>query len=203
VSQVAQEYAGRTLAAYRVRADAATASWSRSGHLPLLRRFSRLVTPGGHVLDYGCGTGHDVAWLNKRRFAVTGIDGLAEFVEAARDRCPQAMVTRQIFDQVRLQPEAYDGIWSNAALMHMPPRVLRQQLRMIRGALRPGGMLGLVMAWGHNREYVTTDWIPGRYMATYTKTAMACQLEPWTTCEVTVIRGQQRPGRWLGVLATR
>jgi SAM-dependent methyltransferase len=46
----------------------------------------------GRALDLGCGTGRDAVYLAERGWDVTGIDGVQQAIEAARDRSRSAGV---------------------------------------------------------------------------------------------------------------
>jgi SAM-dependent methyltransferase len=46
----------------------------------------------GRALDLGCGTGRDAVYLAERGWTVTGIDGVQQAIEAARDRSRNAGV---------------------------------------------------------------------------------------------------------------
>ena len=41
---------------------------------PWVLRWSRLIRPGGEVLDVACGSGRHVRWLAQQGFRVTGVD---------------------------------------------------------------------------------------------------------------------------------
>ena len=200
--QPAAAYAERTIAAYRVHAGEALRSWARA-RTPsrFLRRFAGLLPPGGQLLDYGCGIGTDLAWLSRRGFRVEGIDGTLEFVDETRRRCPGAPVRHARFETVRLQEGAYDGIWSNAALIHVPPEELAEQLEKLRRALRPGGWLALTLAWGRAKGFLRGDWIPGRYVAGFRRGEALKMLDGWAALSVKVVSGESRRGRWIQILA--
>ena len=48
------------------------------------------IKKGGRVLDIPCGNGRHSAELAARGYRVTGVDLAAEFVEEAKERCPEA-----------------------------------------------------------------------------------------------------------------
>lgn len=52
---------------------------------PVVELADELPTPG-RALDVGCGTGRDAVFLAQRRWRVTGIDGVAQAINAARER---------------------------------------------------------------------------------------------------------------------
>jgi SAM-dependent methyltransferase len=69
-----------------------------------------------------------------------GLDGAAAFVEMAR-RHSGCEVLHQNFLELELPPEAFDGVFANAVLFHVPAQELPRVLRQLRATLRPGGVL--------------------------------------------------------------
>ncbi len=55
----------------------------------LADRFAGAFTPGGRVLDIGCGSGRDLAELVRQGFQPYGIDSTAEFVQLAQQYHPE------------------------------------------------------------------------------------------------------------------
>ena len=191
-------YAERTIAAYRAHARKAIRNWSRGKPSRFLRRFAAGLPRGARVLDYGCGAGREMAWLRSRGLIVEGIDGTLEFVLAARRRCPGVRVLHARFETVSLPPGRYDGIWCNAALIHVPPPELARQLWKLAAALKSGGLLGLTLAWGRSKRFLRRDWIPGRYMACYSRAEVEAFLkEGWEIRSLKVVSNEGRRGRWI------
>ena len=196
-------YAERTIAAYRVHARKAARNWGRRrGPSRFLRRFAAALPAGGRVLDYGCGTGQEMAWLRSRGFQVEGVDGTLEFVLAARRRCAGARVLHARFETVPLPPGRYDGIWCNAALIHVPPPEMARQMEKLKRALKAGGLLGLTLAWGRSKRFLRRDWIPGRYFAAYSKAEVAALLRGWEVRSLKTAAGDGRRGRWIQFLGS-
>ena len=194
-----------TLAAYQRHAEAAIAEWRRI-HSPsqFLRRFAGTLRRGARVLDYGCGIGTDLAWLRRTGFQIEGLDGTPIFIREARRRCPGVPIWLARFEQARLSPARYDGIWCQAALIHVTPEELRRQLGKLRVALKPGGWLGLTLAWGRAKGLTDHDWIPGRYVAGYSKAEAAAfvEQESWDIHHLAVVSHDGRQGRWIHLLAS-
>ena len=196
-------YAERTIAAYRSHARKAIQNWRRTRKPSrFLRRFGQLLKPGNRVLDYGCGIGSDLAWLRKQGFQVEGLDGVLEFVLKARRCCPGVPITHGRFETVPLPAGVYDGIWCNAALIHVPPEVLQDQLRKLSRALKPSGILGMTLAWGRAKGFTSRDWIRGRYIACYSKDEVPLLFREWSVHSLKVVSRDGRQGRWIQVLAS-
>ena len=196
-------YAERTIAAYRVHADKAILEWGRRRRPSrFLERFAGALPAGGRVLDYGCGTGEEMGWLRRHGFHVEGVDGTLEFVLAARRRCPGIRILHARFETVLLPPARYDGIWCNAALIHVPPQEMARQLKKLKGALKPAGWLGLTLAWGKAKRFLRRDWIPGRYLAAYTQAEADALLKGWRILWRKTAAKDGRSGRWIQLLAS-
>lgn len=192
-----------TLAAYARHAAAAIADWRRIRHpSQFLRRFAAALPPRAHLLDYGCGIGLELAWLRRQGFLVEGMDGTPAFVQEARRRNPGVPIHEARFETWPMPAGRYDGIWCQAALIHVPPAELAHQLAKLCQALVPGGLLGLTLAWGRARGPLQHDWIPGRYLAAYSKPEAAALFRDWTVRELTVASHDGRQGRWIHVLAS-
>ena len=128
------------------------------------------------------------------------MEGTLEFVLAARRRCPGASILHTRFEIVSLPPGGYDGIWCNAALIHVPPEEISRQLEKLAKTLKPGGLLGLTLAWGRAKRFTRRDWIPGRYFAAYTRREVETLLRHWDVQELKVTSSAGRQGRWIQIL---
>ena len=100
-----------------------------------LSRFLALLPPGGSVLELGCGAGADSAEMLARGFGVRPTDGSPEMASEASRRLGRPVATL-LFDDLD-EVEAYDGVWANACLLHVPRSELGQVLKRIWRALKP------------------------------------------------------------------
>lgn len=200
-----KDWSDVNLAAYRYYAPRAIEHWAGRRKKPskFLKRFAHGLPKGGALFDYGCGIGTDLAWLQAKGFRVAGMDGTADFVAEARRRNPGVRIAHSRFEIFRLPDARYDGIWSNATLMHLTPAVFRQHLRKLERALKPGGVLGVVLPWGRKKGIARSDWIPGRYMACYTNPEAARFFKGWSMKFLKTIVNDDRNGRWIQILAQK
>lgn len=115
------------------------------------------------VLDLGCGPGRDLHTFRQLGHRPTGVDGSKTFCEMAGQNagCP---VLHQSFSKLMLGEAAYDGIFANASLFHVPSQLLPNVLDACYSALRTEGILftsnprGNAEGWqgnryGHYMEY--------------------------------------------------
>lgn len=107
--------------------------------------------PGRCVLDLGCGPGRDLVELTRRGHVAVGLDGCEAFVRMAREHSG-ARVLHQDFLHLELPSEAFDGVFANASLFHVPSQELPRVLAQLWQCLRPGGVLFSSNPRGDNHE---------------------------------------------------
>lgn len=114
------------------------------------------------ILDLGCGPGRDLKHFAALGHRPTGLDGSARFAAMARaySGCP---VWHQDFVRLDLPTAAYDGVYANASLFHVPSAALPDVLQRLFAALKPGGVLFSSNPRGHNQE----GWNGERYGSYY------------------------------------
>ncbi len=114
------------------------------------------------LLDFGCGPGRDLRYFKSIGHEPTGLDGCARFCEMARAHsgCP---VLHQDFLELALPPGAFDGIFANASLFHVPSQEIRRVLGELCASLKPRGVLFCSNPRGHDEE----GWSSGRYGCFY------------------------------------
>lgn len=103
-----------------------------------LTAFANLLPSGGTILELGCGAGGDSAWLIERGFAVTPTDGSAAMAHQAEAKLGRPVRVMRFSDLDEVA--AYDGVWANACLLHVPRAELPDVLLRIHRALREGGL---------------------------------------------------------------
>jgi SAM-dependent methyltransferase len=94
------------------------------------------------ILDLGCGPGRDVYYFKGLGHRPVGLDGSIVFCNMARTYtgCP---ILHQSFLSLQLPKHAFDGIFANASLFHVPSQELPRVLLDLYSALRPGGIVFL------------------------------------------------------------
>jgi SAM-dependent methyltransferase len=149
----AQAYAARAIAPHR-----------------RLTRFLALLRPGATVLELGCGAGADSAQMLAAGFDVSPTDGSPELAAEASRRLGRPVETLLFHDLDKV--EAYDGVWANACLLHVPRSELKQVLSLIWRALKPGGHFYASFKAGEEEgrdtldryyNYPSPDWLRASY----------------------------------------
>jgi SAM-dependent methyltransferase len=150
----AEAYAGREITSRQAR----------------LTAFLALLPPGAAILELGCGAGGDTAEMLARGFDVRPTDGSPEMAAVASKQLGRTVGTL-LFHQLDAV-EAYDAVWANACLLHVPRAELADVLARIWRALKPAGFFFASYKEGDgdgrdtlNRyyNYPSQDWLRATY----------------------------------------
>jgi SAM-dependent methyltransferase len=167
-----------------------------------LRRFAELLPAGGQVLELGCGGGQDSAALLALGLDVTPTDGSPELAAEAQKRLGRP-VSVLLFEDLAADT-AFDGVWANACLLHVPRPALPGILARVHRALRPGGAFYASFkageAEGRDRfgryyNYPDADWLRTAYGK-----------DGWSRIDIEEDLGggyDQEPTRWLHTTAIK
>jgi SAM-dependent methyltransferase len=135
-----------------------------------LARFLERLPAGGKILELGCGAGDDSAVMLAGGFDARPTDGSPEMAEVAAVRLGRRVETL-LFHELD-EVEAYDGVWANACLLHVPRPELSQVLARIWRALKPAGYFYASYKAGsvdgrdkldRYYNYPTPDWLRATY----------------------------------------
>jgi len=135
-----------------------------------LTRFLALLPPGASILELGCGAGATSAQMLADGFDVCPTDGSPEMAAEASRRLGRPVETLLFHDLDKT--EAYDGIWANACLLHVPRPELAQVLTLIWRALKLGGHFYASFKTGDAEgrdtldryyNYPSPDWLRATY----------------------------------------
>lgn len=102
-----------------------------------LPTFLDRLPAGALVLELGCGSGRDAAYIAGRGFAVEPTDGVAEMAALAEVRLGRPIRVMR-FEELAAE-QAFDAVYASYALLHVPRAALTGVLTRIWRALRPGG----------------------------------------------------------------
>lgn len=164
-SDNAEAYAGREITSRQAR----------------LTAFLAQLPPAAAILELGCGAGADSAEMLARGFDVRPTDGSAEMAAVAAKRLGRPVGTLLFHDLDEV--EAYDGVWANACLLHVPREQLADILSRIRRALKSSGHFFASYKTGEtdgrdmlNRyyNYPSEDWLRATY----------AQAGPWRSLSI-------------------
>ncbi|MCK5785720.1 MAG: class I SAM-dependent methyltransferase [Candidatus Sabulitectum sp.] len=99
-----------------------------------------------NILELGCGSGRDAAFLlsssTGRKLTIT--DGSNEMLRRAAEVHPELspyLRKLELPEDLARETGKYDGIYSIAALMHLPEPDIVETINRIAGLLMPGGIM--------------------------------------------------------------
>ena len=113
--------------------------------------FLRLLPPGTHILDAGCGSGRDSLHFLNNGFAVTAFDASNEMARMAAGLIGQP-VLRLSFRDVDFV-ERFDGVWANASLLHVSRDEIDESVRRLGRSLKAGGVLFASFRYGNGEAF--------------------------------------------------
>ena len=158
-----------TLQFYRGNAEA-YATRTFTSRQARLMAFLAQLPPGARILELGCGAGGDTAEMLARGFDVRATDGSPEMADVASKHLGRTVETLLFHDLDEV--EAYDAVWANACLLHVPRAELADILARIWRAMKAEGVFYASYKEGDgdgrdplNRyyNYPSPDWLRATY----------------------------------------
>lgn len=120
----------------------------RGVHPPLLMELIQVlgIENKSRVLDVGCGTGADLAWINRMTGAnIVGIDMSKSMTDIAKTRISEECVmTGRAEELLRYFDGEFDALYFKFSFQHLVDPI--EVLNAATGILRPGGRLAIVTA---------------------------------------------------------
>ncbi|HET8705067.1 MAG TPA: class I SAM-dependent methyltransferase, partial [Pseudomonadales bacterium] len=158
-----------TLQHYQENADA---FWQGTRDHDVTQNYAAFLAPFAagkilDILDLGCGPGRDVLYFKNLGHRPVGLDGCPNFCAMARAHTG-CEILHQHFLALDLPANAFDGIFANASLFHVPSRELPRVLNELHTALKPNGIFfmsnprGNAEGWngpryGHYMEFPSSE----------------------------------------------
>ena len=144
----------------------AQAFWSGTKDHDVTQNYAAFLAPFPKdktldILDLGCGPGRDVGYFKSLGHRPVGLDGSEAFCEMAR-AYTGCLILKQQFLSLELPRHAFDGIFANASLFHVPSQQLPRVLADLYAALKPGGILFLSNPRGNDEGWSGQRY--GHYM---------------------------------------
>lgn len=151
------EYKNQTTAFY----DASVSSYKEQTiglqEVVWINKFARFLPTDAKTLDIGCGYGRDCNFFSSQGFQSYGVDLSVKMIEAAREFDPKTNF--QIMDMMSLDFDSdfFNGIWCNAALLHLKKADAIIALNEFKRVLKNDGILFLGLKAGEGEKYIEDD----------------------------------------------
>jgi SAM-dependent methyltransferase len=156
-----------TLAAY----DHGAVTFARDWHeqpapVDLQEIVTRFFIRGGKTCDIGCGSGREVAWLERNGFLAEGFDASDGLLAEARSRYPALRFARAELPELSgMAANAYDNVLCETVIMHLACELIAPSVHRMLDIAKPGGIFYL--SWrvtegadvrdAHGRLYTAFD----------------------------------------------
>jgi ubiquinone/menaquinone biosynthesis C-methylase UbiE len=125
----------------------------------LLGDFIELLSTEAKVLDAGCGAGIPITRLLAERFEVTGVDFSEAQIELAKKNVPNAKFLREDLTKLGFPDDAFDGICSYYAIIHIPREEHQALLANFHRMLSTSGVALLCLGAQHLIEDIEEDYL--------------------------------------------
>ena len=102
-------------------------------------KFISFLRSGSLVLDVGCGTGLKSKYLINRGFKVVGIDFSEKMIETAKREVPEGEFWVMDMEEAAKLEGNFDGIFLQAALLHIKKDMVGEVLCKMLGRLKKRG----------------------------------------------------------------
>nr|WP_319490439.1 class I SAM-dependent methyltransferase [uncultured Desulfobacter sp.] len=100
------------------------------------------LEPGGRLLELGCGSGRDAAFMVSQGFSVLATDGSGAMVEQAKRHHPELadqVIPLELPDGLSNKSGLFHGIYAVAVLMHLSVQDIEITLSGVNALLAPKG----------------------------------------------------------------
>jgi len=168
-------------------------------------QFLQMLPPGARILEAGCGHGRDAAWFEAQGCSATGAD-LSHGMLAQARHIVQGPLIQLDMRVLPFRDATFDGIWCNAALLHLPKHEAPHALEEFYRILKPTSALFISLQGGESEVWESQSYghTAPRFFARYAPEEAAAML---TACGFTLHTQSseyQNPRRyWLHLFALK
>ena len=122
-----------------------------------------------HLLEIGCGSGRDAAFMIKNGYSILATDGSEEMIETAKQCHPElnnVLHVMHIPDDISFEPSSFDGIYSIATLMHLEKNDIESTINKISTIMKKGS--SFLFSVSIQRDDIDSDGkdVMGRHFTT-------------------------------------
>ena len=142
------------------------------------RQLLAMVGVPARILELGCGHGRDAAWFEAQGAAVVAADLSGGMLVETRLRVTGPVVQLDM-RALAFRPTIFDGVWSNAAILHLPKALVPGVLGEVRRMLKPGGVffVSIQVGEGETWEAVSYAQPVARFFSRYATAEFGALIE--------------------------
>lgn len=163
-----------------------------SGILAELTPFLNELKPASKVLDFGCGSGMDLYYIEKAGHEVSGIETSEAMVAIAKLSVPKATIIQKNGLFYTPYPNEFNAIWMNETLNLFPSEQGQRLIASCFKGLKPGGIFGAIIYSGEGVFEDRAEDLQGPSRTVYLYNEKpACSMIEQTGFEILKIGKQQ------------
>lgn len=106
-----------------------------------LDKFLLQIPKAGYILDAGCGSGRDCAYMMSQGYKTLGIDLSEGLLTEANKLHPEVTTQLMSLTDISLPNKEFDGVWCKATLLHLERTNVSRVLADFYRILKKGGQL--------------------------------------------------------------
>ena len=160
----------RTLEYYEHNARPVARRYEGMGFRSAIDRLARMVRPDARVLELGCGSGRDAAYLLSLGVNVEATDGSTAMLEQANELHPELLgrTTQLVLPGVLPYPDGhFDAVMTWAMLMHLSAEDIPDVIREIARVTSSGGVLAYAVTTSRRGLSQSGDDPDGRHFTCF------------------------------------
>jgi len=95
-----------------------------------------------YLLEIGCGSGRDAAFMHGKGYDVLAIDGSSEMIAETKRCHPElagSLEVMKIPNELHFESSSFDGVYSIATLMHLDKSAIDQTIEKVAAILKTNG----------------------------------------------------------------
>jgi ubiquinone/menaquinone biosynthesis C-methylase UbiE len=147
----------QTIQWYNENAEDYSSKIENSPNIELIERFVNAVGHGVRILDAGCAAGRDCRIFKDKGLVPVGIDLTESLIKLAEQKNQDIEFHIGSFLELPFEDESYDGVWSNASLLHLEKiDDVETALKEFSRVLKFGGHLHIFVKQQLGEEKTTT-----------------------------------------------
>lgn len=173
-----------------------------------IKKFANLMPQNARIVDLGCGVGFDSRDLKQLRpdLEILGIDSSTEMLKQFKQIAPGITFKKGDMLKVRINESSFDGIWLNAAFLHISKEKAKELLVKILEWLKPGGYLYIRTKEGKGEKVIPASKYGrsdlSRFFALYGKEEL-CRLLTENGFKIKELTTSKHKENWLIAIAQK
>ncbi len=130
-----------TRTSYNQYASQFVQHFERSLDTTELDQFLKMIPKRGIILDAGCGSARDSAYMIEQGYRAQGIDLSEGLLAEAKKLHPEVPTQIMSLTDMKFAPASFDGVWTKATFVHLNRTDIPKVLKDFYTFLKPNGAL--------------------------------------------------------------